>query len=227
MRDNRGVSNQVGLILIFGLVIIAMGIIYTGAKPIVEGAIDSNHEMEMKQAFDLLYANLNEVAFGDAPVRVTEMRTYKGSITVSDSSYIKVGNSTINLGRITYEQGNKEIIVENGGVFERYETATLVNKKPSVLTAGNTTVLPIIAFQEMDSTSGKGILRIRLDQLGGGTFEADNKTITIHSSLKNKWAEILEENNFSVTTSGDTINATCNSEKLMISYTSIKVEMLR
>lgn len=216
-----------GLILIFGLVIIAMGMIYSGTKPIVEGAVNSNHEMEMEQAFDLLYANLNKVAFEDVPVRVTEMRTYKGSVTVSNSSYIIVDNSTINLGRITYEQGNKEIIVENGGVFERYETATLINKKPSVLTSGSTTVLPIIAFHELDSTSGKGVLRIRLTQLGSGTFEASNKTVTIHSSLKDKWTEVLENNNFSVTENGDTINATCNSEKLLISYTSVKVEMLR
>ncbi|MFO7966680.1 MAG: hypothetical protein R6U44_03675 [Archaeoglobaceae archaeon] len=227
MKDDRGVSNQVGLILIFGLVIIAMGMIYSGTKPIVDGAVNSNHEMEIAQAFDLLYANLNKVVFEDVPVRVTEMRTYKGSITVSDSSYIKFDNSTINLGRITYQEGNREIIVENGGVFEKYETATLISKEPKVITAGNTTVLPVISLRDMGSTSGEGILRIRLDQLGSGTFEAENKTITIHSSLKDKWIEILQDKNFSVTTNGDTINATCQSEKLLIRYTSIKVEMLR
>ncbi len=227
MKDNRGVSNQVGLILIFGLVIIAMGMIYSGTKPIVEGAVNSNHETEVEQAFDLLYANLNKVAFEDVPVRVTEMRTYRGSVTVSNSSYLIVDNSTITLGRITYKQDSRGIIVENGGIFEKYETATLINKEPSVLRAGNTTVLPVIAFHEMDSTSGKGILRIRLNQLGRGTFEADNKSIIIHTSLKDKWTEILQNNNFDVTTNGNTINATCKSEKLLISYTSIKVEMLR
>ncbi|MFW6185755.1 MAG: DUF7289 family protein [Halobacteriota archaeon] len=230
MRDDRGVSNQVGLILIFGLVIIAMGMIYSGTKPIVEGAVNSNHEMEMEQAFDLLYTNLKKVTFEGVPVRVTEMRTYQGSITVSNSSYIIFDNSTIKLGRVTYEQGDREIIVEDGGVFEKYETAILVNKEPAMLTSGNTTVLPIISLQDADSTSstsGKGVLRIRLTKLGSGTFEASNKTITINSSLNDKWTEILENNNFSVTENGDTIRATCNSEKLLISYTSVKVEMLR
>ncbi len=226
MKD-RAVSTQVGMILVFGLVVVAVSMIYTGSKPIVEGMITSSHEMALEQSLTLLHSNLMKVAFDGVPVRVTEFRTYEGSVSVLNESYVNLNNTILHLGRIVYEGEKKKVIIENGGVFAVYGDNVLILKDPFVISRGNVTVFQVIQLKGIGSTAGKGVLRIRLESLGGGVFEATNKTIIIHSDLRDKWAEILRDNNFNVTVDGNNVIATCNSEKLLVKYIIVKVELLR
>jgi len=226
MKD-RAVSSQVGMILVFGLVVVAISMVYSGSKPIVEGMITSSHETAFEQSLTLLHANLMKVAFDGVPVRVTEFRTYEGSVSVLNESYVSLNNTILHMGRIVYEGDVRKVVIENGGVFAVYGDNILVLHDPFVISRGNVTVFQIIQLKGVGSTAGKGVLRIRMENMGGGVFEATNKTLVIHSDLKDKWAEILESNNFNVTVSGDDVIATCNSDKLLVKYIIVKVELLR
>jgi len=224
--NDRAVSNQVGMILIFGVVVVAIGMIYSGSKPIVEGMISSNHEMAFEQSLTLLHANLMKIAFDDVPVRVTEFRTYGETISILNESYVNLNNTILHIGRIVCEDEKRRVIVENGGVFAVYGDRVVVLHEPFVVSVGNVTVFQVIELKGAGSTAGKGVLRVRMESLGGGVFEATNKTIVIHSDLKDEWADILRNSNFDVVV-GDDVVAVCKSEKLLIKYIIVKVELLR
>lgn len=183
--------------------------------------------MAFEQSLTLLHAGLMKIAFDGVPVRVIEFRTYEGSVSVLNESYVNLNNTILHMGRIVYEGEKRKVIIENGGIFAVYGDNKLILKKPFVITRGNVTVFQIVQLKGIGSTAGKGVLRIRMENMGGGVFEATNKTLVIHSDLKDKWAEILEGNNFNVTVSGNDVIATCNSEKLLVKYIIVKVELLR
>jgi hypothetical protein len=225
---SKAVTTQFGLVLIFGLVVAAISMIYVGSKPIVDGVIKANHEMELEQSLNLLHANLMKVAFEGVPSRVTEMKTYEGYLSILNTSYVIVGNNTtIYIGQIVYGGENRDVVIENGGVFAVYRNGTLILQHPLIICRGDTTLLPIIQLEGSGSTGGRGVLRVRFDSIGGGVFEATNKTVVVHSELRDVWADLLEDANFTVTLSGDDIIATCNSDKLLIKYVYIRIELLR
>ena len=226
--DSKAVTVQVGMILILFMVSLAIGLIFANYRGIAEFMVTSSHETELKNSMMLLHSNLEKVAFGDFPVRSTELKTYEGYITVTNTSYMRVGNTTLTLGAIEFadDARNFRIIVENGAVFAVYSGNPLIVKGPKIVSSGETRFIPAIQILGHGSTTGKGVLRIRMENLGGGVFTTRDN-VTIHSKYADAWKNILEKNGFNVSKINQTDILVINQGEILIKSVIVRVELLR
>lgn len=226
--DNRAVSVQVGMILILAIISIAMGLIFSNYRGIAESMIGINHENELRNSITLLQANIEKVAFNDVMVRVTELKTYEGYFSITNESYLKIGNTTVYLGQLVYADESRDfkIVVENGAVFSVYGDNVLVIHYPKLFTAGNTSLIPLISFNGVGSTSGKGVLRIRVENLGGGVFTTDDDII-LHTEFAPQWKDIFEKHGFNVTLLNSSEILVNNGDEFIVKSSVLGVELLR
>lgn len=225
MKDD-GVSTQVGIILILAIVSLAVALIFSGYRGITDSLIASNHEKELRNSIVLLHTNIEKVVFEGVSVRSTELKTYEGFFAIENNSYVIINNSVTYVGSIYYK-GNAEFSIENGGVFANFSGSKLVLIDPPVLSSGNVTIFPLIQLTGSGSTSGKGVLRVRVDSLGGGVFESENRTVQIVSKYAPLWKEILEKENFRILQSNYTYVKAEAPGKLLVKTALLKVEFLR
>jgi hypothetical protein len=201
IHSENAVSEAIGFILTLGIVLLASGIVYAGGLPILQQSMDSTHFMEMEESFLLLAQNINEVAYERGPVRSTELKILQGSmsfnhdssmqITVNDSVY------TYMMGSVEYYLDNKIVAYENGGVWVKYETNTIMRSKPQ-MSYSNVTTIPIIEILGDYSKAGEGSTRIRAKYSEASSTYFINATgyesnINITSSFYEGWATFLED----------------------------------
>jgi len=226
--DNSAVTVQVGMILILMIISISMGLIFANYRGIAESMIGLNHEKELRNSITLLHANLEKVVFGDVSSRTTELKTYEGYFSIQNNSYIKIGNTTLYLGELLYrdETRNFSIVIENGAVFTVYAGKTLITEYPKAYSTGNTSLIPAIQIEGTGSTSGKGVLRIRMENHGGGIFTT-KEDILIHSEYAVAWKKILEGYGFNVTLINSSEILIKNDGEFVVKSAIISVELLR
>lgn len=226
--NSKAVTVQVGMILILLIVTLAVGLILANYRGIAEYMVTSSHETELRNSMMLLHANLEKVVFGDFPVRSTELKTYTGFVTVTYDSYMKVGNSTLTLGSIVFSDDtqNFKIVIENGAIFAVYSGKPVIVKRPKIVSSGKTKFIPAVQIIGGDSTAGKGVLRVRIENHGGGVFSTE-ENITVHSEYAGIWKEIFEENGFNVTQLNQTDILIENDGGILVKSAIIRVEFLR
>lgn len=123
---SRAVSEVIGFIIIFGLVVTSISLVmYTGI-PALEEAQEREHAQNAERAFSVLQDNINDVALRDAPARGTQIRVAQSELeTNSVGGYINItGDPSENetarggFGSAVYRTGTgDEVVYENGAVF--------------------------------------------------------------------------------------------------------------
>ncbi len=226
--NKNAVTIQVGMILILFVISLSMGLIFTNYRVLTESMVATNHEIELKNSIILLHANLEKVAFGDFSARVTELKTYTGYISIVNNSYMLIGNTTFYLGEIVYadDEKNFKLVIENDAIFAIYGNGSIIVANPRMMTAGSKKFIHAIQFVGQGSTSGRGVLRIRAENNGGGVFTT-SKNITLHSDYAGLWKEILENNGFNTTLIGDKDLLIHNPGEITVKSVIISLSLLR
>lgn len=180
-REEGAVSEIIGYISIFGIVIISMSIIYTSAFPILWDAQDSQYLQNVNAAFKVVKFNIDRIVSGHSPSQTTEVKLKDSSLGIFGESRMNVSwkgynetsggwdseNSIVTL--LTVEHGYKfrRIACEGGGVWVKYPEGSLeVVSEPS-LVIGNVTVISVGAISGDNATIAKteGVGRIKLKSI--------------------------------------------------------------
>ncbi len=196
---NKGVSTEVGLIIILTVIAIAVGSILTSSRMMTESIITSNHESEMRASIILLKSNFDKVVYRNFPSRETEIRVFEGSLSYENKSYIIIGGEKYYLGSIVYESGNMKIILENGALFTYYGDDFVIDQYPNAISLNKTSIFPLIQIKMQGSMSvgGEVTLRIRIVNLGGGVIKTES--FKIYSENIDVWERILKDRGFNYT----------------------------
>jgi len=226
--NKNAVSVQVGMILILFVISLSMGLIFANYRVITESMVATNHEIELKNSIILLHANMEKVAFGDFSARVTELKTYTGYISIVNNSYMIIGNTTLSLGEIVYadDEKNFKLVIENDAIFAIYGNNSIVVANPRMISAGNTKLIHAIQIVGQGSTSGRGVLRIRAENNGGGVFTT-SENIILHSNYAGLWKEILERNGFNASLLSNKDLVIHNPGEIAVKSVIISLSLLR
>lgn len=237
-RRNAAVSETVGYILLFGVVILSMGVIYTIGYPTLQSNIDASIFESAEQSFIELQSSMERAAFDQTPMKVHKLKLQSSMITVSNESSMTItydSNQTfIPSGEIEFQKNNKKFVYEMGAVIKSYPRESMVMiSEPSIYvnTINDTTVTTIglISVNGDNSVSGKGMATLNLKHNSSSMYRTSlptNITIHINSTHASKWQEYLTDIGFSVTNStSSTVSADMNNTMLILSRHAVDVEI--
>lgn len=239
-ENENAVSEVVGFILIFGMVVLAIGIIYAFGYPMLQSNMETSVFESSEQSFIVLQSNMKAVAFEQSPVKTVKMKLQGATLAYSNESSIQLdyNGTTIKkpLGRIEYIQDERRIVYESGGVFKLYnhDSQVLVSNPHifSTVTASGENVVSvgiITLYGDETSSGGEGIISLSMNHNDSQITQLnDNATLilTINSTLAPRWHTHLEEEGFTIISSSDSeVVAQMNNTNIIVGEHVIDVEI--
>lgn len=194
--NDSGVSPVIGMILILAIVTVSIGIIYTAGIPMIENAKSSTHQQNIHNSFSVLHGDIEEVVRGPitgaGTARTTTIPMDGGTLAVIPNntrievSYNDGTTTTLSWspGTTSYEYKNMIAAYENGAVFTKYPTGSIMEQEPLIyvgkLSGSNVGVMihviNITGANTSTSSKGKGNVR---------TFAVDDGVSKIYSGEVN------------------------------------------
>lgn len=171
-RGNEAVSEVVGYLFIFGIVMASISLIYVQALPALTGSQDRNYLANVDQSFRVIAFNVNRVLTGGAPSQSVEIKLKDSGISILQKSTLNVSwnGQTINettgaesLATVEHEFRSRKIAYEGGGVWSKSADGGVAVLLDPPFVLGNTTVVPYATLTSGNiSRSGTGLTRIEL-----------------------------------------------------------------
>jgi hypothetical protein len=206
--NDRAVSDIVGYVLVFSLIIATVGVVTTVGFGTLSDRQTAERINNVERAFDVFATNMEDVYRDGAPSRATEMRLAGGElrhgdpvrITIADANENKT-NVTISPRPLIYADGDTEIVYVAGAVIRSEPESAVMIRNPPFYAHSEGAVFPLI---ETFRTSGPstvstdGTVRVTSTARGVNTsvseaFEqAENYTITVESPRSDAWMRYFE-----------------------------------
>ncbi|WP_440953752.1 DUF7289 family protein [Methanococcoides sp. FTZ1] len=169
----KAVSSVVGLLLMYSLAIIAVGIILVYNVPVLNDMQDSAKAQKVEQAFTVLDSRMSKAALGESPYQTTSVSLMGGEINVNGAEEAERGimtiqliNTTTNfseefncsLGTVEYIKDDRKVAYEGGGVWANYGSndRTVMVSPPEFHYNRVTLTLPIMTINGNSSITGNG-----------------------------------------------------------------------
>lgn len=148
MTDERAVSEVVGFVLVFSLVLGTITLVYVGGFTGLQDTRDHEQMANAERAFDVLANNLEELGQGKAPSRATEIKLSDATLRMGQRYHTRVSvdgdNVSVTSPRpisydngdgssVVYEQGAVIRVDDNGGATMLGEPDYIFNDERTVL----------------------------------------------------------------------------------------------
>ncbi len=156
--DNRGVSDLLGFVMIFGIMIVSVGLIavvgFGTVGSVGEGEQLASAEVSMTELADQMAG----IADHEAPVRSTEARIHGATIrmingpTMTIEANRTVGddwNDTVELGGVEYRLGDRAITVAGGSVIRTDGDSSVMLREPPFFGGNDRLRLNLLRVEEM------------------------------------------------------------------------------
>lgn len=205
ISDEEGVSEVLGYILIFGIVVAAIGIIVAFGYPTINSAKDSANFQKNQNSMQLLVTDLSEIAKGPirgaGPSMTKSFDIQTGSLKINTTStpieVFKNGDLIYSgrVGEIKYRFNQKILSIENNGFFAKSRGSN----------SSSCLIRPPIQFDSLNSS--KAYINFHIINLTGESGEFSGiKEIKFSNSDFN----IIHETGINSTTSNFTISLKTN-----------------
>jgi hypothetical protein len=158
--DGRAVSEVVGFVLVFTLVIGTVTIVYAGGFGGLDATRDAERVNNAERAFDVMANNFEQLASGDAPNRATEIKLSEASLSTTSNRLTTINASEIDTAAganpvaIRYDSGDgSQIVYELGAVIRIDDGNAVMIREPDFLFADDRIVVRYISTRG----SGQGV----------------------------------------------------------------------
>jgi len=207
--DDRAVSEVVGYVLVFALVVTTIGVVFTTGFGALQDAQGAEQVNNVERAFDVLDANFQDMYRDGAPSRATEMRLVDGSLGFGESTTIDVsqdgetiGNLTVSAYPIEYESGDgTQIVYANGALIRAEGDGSVMLAEPNFILDDSHVVVSGMRTRPL-SSSPTSIDRTGTVLIGGEHLRTDSSTnessdeplnITIETQHVDAWEGYFRE----------------------------------
>lgn len=214
--DERALSNVVGFVLAFAVIISAVGIVSTFGFDALEDARESELAKNTERSYVLLGQNFNELVEGEAVKRTSEMELRSGSMGVTNETVftLEIEQSPgSNFERkfaphsLDYRIDDTVIAYENGATFrgKTGTNASVLDIEPSFICGDDYAVVSLVTLDQRDNrTISGGVARVsgkRTDsqllyptnrtesKWGGSAANGSQLTVTVDSPHSGGWQQ--------------------------------------
>jgi hypothetical protein len=201
-RNDRAVSESIGFILVFGIIITGIGLVTLYGYPMLIQQQSSSNEQIMEKNMIVLQNDVKILAYKMVPYQETSLNVGGGALTVYNMTYDTTDSSSFSiyddLGQIRNQDGSAPPLtfypgdlryeslsaqtgmsLENGAVVKRMlaqeGSAMLAEPRWFYDSQTNTAVIYLIGFNSTDimSRAGTGTVKMELDQTKTNTTTYD------------------------------------------------------
>ena len=193
--NKKGVSEVVGYVLTFGIVVTIVGVIYASGMPVVDNMKDNSALQSMETSFVTLQSNIKKVAFGQSPLRTMKFNLVRGSIGANNG----VGSITVDgvdeagkpfshtlpVGNVEYTIGSRKVVYENGAVIESTPGGNIIISDPPIFFtnySGNKNVFISVINVSGGFSAGGGMADMHIGGSDGGLYNVTRDTHVYNSS---------------------------------------------
>lgn len=206
-RDRRGVSETVGFVLVFSLVLLTVGTVFTVGYGGLQDARDAERINNAERAFDVLVDNIGDITARGAPSRGTEVRLAEASIgpgppTLLNVTGYKSGSVAFSTGNystdpVVYEASDTRIRYAAGAVTRIQSDGSLMLQEPNFVISEKRVIIPVIQLSVEDRTiAGSRTVLVRAERrirnVEVDSNGVDRLEIAISSPAADRWATYLE-----------------------------------
>ncbi|MCP1716142.1 hypothetical protein J2T58_002017 [Methanocalculus alkaliphilus] len=183
MRHDDGVSEAVGFILIFSIVVTGIAIVVLYGLPLIVAGQSQADVRNMEQTMIVLQNDFKSLSYKMVPYKETALQVQGGVLTVTDASgffeVYKGGNLTKEStpGQLRYvaDHDRTHIVIENGAVLTRpgFGTGSAMIAEPRWFydDPSNTLILSFIEIKTERTRSIAGVGRIEMKGVSVRTDE--------------------------------------------------------
>lgn len=240
--SDRGVSDLVGFVLTFSMVVLMVGLVYTAGLAEIQAMQNAEHATNAERAFDVLGDNVDDLVHQGAPSRATSITLSGSEIRFGDPVTFQVnftgtGAPPYNMTTdpIVYATGDGTAIVYVNGAVIRDQRAGAVMVREPPFVFGSRTVVPYIVTRGIGSSrGGETTVLVRTTLASRQAFArrptvTDDVVLTIDSSRAAVWARYVEsEVGADVCTdpgSGETV-CTLSASRAYVSLAKVDVRLI-
>ena len=209
MDDDRAVSEVVGFVLVFTLVLATITFVYVGGFASLQDTRDHEQMANAERAFDVLANNFEELGRGKAPSRATEIKLAGAKLRTTEPTVITVNSTGMNASgasprSIVYrpELSDSAVYYEAGAVLREDGGNAIMIREPDFVFGPNRTVMRVIETRGgIQSTSGDTTTLVRgearFKELRHRNLDRDTKlNVTVRidpaSDHLKPWLEYME-----------------------------------
>ncbi|HEY3274529.1 MAG TPA: hypothetical protein VGJ92_12230 [Methanocella sp.] len=208
--DDMGVSESLGYILVFAIVLTGIaGIVFFGVT-MLNDAKDRNNFQNVEQGLTVVQSDLKRVAMEKAPVKTSKLHVEGGMLSTNfTSSSLRVdfnGNVYDHaIGNITYysNTGLKTLSIENGGLWKSvgYSAGDLGIAPPRIFSSSvnHAIVINVVRLEGTPSSyASSGTMNLVMEYAGNRVYTytapvPGDVTITVNTAYPNAWSRFIEE----------------------------------
>ena len=226
--NRRAVSETLGYILVFSLVISTIGTVMIFGFSGLEDRQSVEQVNNVERAFDVLADNFDDMRRYEDPSRATEIRLAGGTLSLGEKVNITVGQGSngvidgnqtrVRLEPLIYESDGGIVVYEAGMVFRSDSERSLSRTETPIVLGESAAVVPITKTEPDGETTGitseQTILvegtRTEPESIDSRTIEADGEElwIEIDSPRADAWERQLTNDGFEeVSRDGDQVTA--------------------
>ncbi|MFA9515958.1 hypothetical protein ACERIT_01850 [Halopenitus sp. H-Gu1] len=231
--DRRGVSEVIGFVLVFSLVIASVGIVFTVGLSGLQDARNTERVNNAERAFDVLAENHRDVLAG-TPTRSTQIRLSDADIRASDTVDFEVhdvaGNTTASwrVTSIVFAVDDESIRFVNGAVIRESRDGAVMIKGPPGVVGADQALFQDVTFKN-DGPAGVGgdrTVQIRIehrsnpDNVGATSYEnTTDRRMSILTDRPDPWRVHYEDRGLACTVDeniadDDRARVTCELDEL-------------
>ncbi|MBX0298254.1 DUF7289 family protein [Haloarcula nitratireducens] len=246
----RAQSEVLGYVLVFSLIVLSAGIVYTGGIEGLQNAQQAEQLNNMGRAFDVLAANLADIHQRDAPSRATELQLSGGTLGFGPPVEMRirateVGNASNNA---TFSMNPRPLVYSGhddttfvyiaGAVIRTDGEASVMRNSPRFRVDSERTVIPfIVTYPKTDeSLGGQSTVLVVGTSLGNelaGSFTPANDVtveITVNSPRADAWGHYFEREGYTAVdanASDGTVTYQVTTERLYVYRSVIELDLER
>lgn len=200
MRKSKGVSEVVGYLLVFAIVVTIVSFVYASGMPMVERTKETSALQSMETVFITLQSNIKKVALAQSPVRTMKLNLVKGSVSAKENAgNITVNGQTFQFGNIEYSLGAHKIVYENGAVIESTHGGSIIISEPPIFftnDSGNAHVFISVINASGTFSAGGGIAEMQMLHENTTVIYTNNGVSSVNiditgSSYRDAWERYL------------------------------------
>ena len=241
LPDDRAISEVLGYVVVFSIVVSAV-LLVTGGFGVIEDVRDSERERNAGRAFDVAAENMAALYERNAPSRTTEIDLGTAEIFYARNTSITVSGDGSELA--SYDVRPVEMRVTDdtsyvyaaGAVFRDGADGALMTREPSFLLSGQRVHLPIVQTTAPAVRSiGSGTVLLRGELTRQQVLVADTSysqlTIEVVSPRFRAWQGYLGDNpavNCTTDPTVETVSCTVDDpESVYVSHHQISLAFVR
>lgn len=246
---DRGVSEIIGFVLVFALVLGTVSIVYVAGLNGLNDTRDAERLQNAERAFDVLASNLQELGRGEAPNRATEIRLAEAQLILGQRyrTMTRVNGTNVSVAAprpIIFDAGTRTRIVYEQGAVIRNDVgggARMLRSPDYLFDSDRTVIRHIEPRGDPQNVGGTTTALIRGERetpflvygqnVSGETVEFELETTAARAPAWERYLENQESlSNCSWPTSeqGDTrVAITCDltTDELYVSRTLVDIEI--